>query len=124
MYLFDLASTHMSWLADRQAVTAANVANADTPGYRARAIAPFESYIDNGALDLATTDPAHMTAGGGLATAAASERPGNGWDTAHSGNNVALEQELMTAGATTRMMTADIAVMRSFQRMILSSVKV
>lgn len=124
MYLFDLASTHMSWLAERQAVTAANVANADTPGYRARSIAPFETYLDGGALDLAVTDPAHMTAAGGLATASATERPGAGWDAAHSGNNVALEQELMTASATTRMMAADTAVMRSFQRMILSSVKV
>ena len=34
--LFAALSKRMSWLADRQAVLAQNVANADTPGYAAR----------------------------------------------------------------------------------------
>jgi flagellar basal-body rod protein FlgB len=50
--------------------------------------------------------------------------PGNSWDQAHSGNTVSIESELMTAGQTSRMMSLDTAITRSFHRMLLSSLKV
>ena len=58
---FRLASDRLEWLSSRQKGIAENIANGDTPGYRARDVAPFESYVQ--AVSAATTD------GGGAAAA-------------------------------------------------------
>ena len=39
--LFKLAASHNTWLSERQLTIAANVANADTPNFRAQDVAPF-----------------------------------------------------------------------------------
>ena len=122
MYLFEIASRHMTWLAERQMVTAANIANADTPGYRAREVNPFSSYLDGPAVQLATTSPLHLPLPPHEARAAGT-RAGSGWNAAHSGNNVSIEKELMTASSSNRMMNIDASITRSFHRMLLSSVK-
>ena len=113
----------MTWLAGRQSVTASNIANADTPGYRAREAAQFSAVLDATPLTLATTSPAHLQVTGG-STPAGNQRVGDSWDSAHSGNNVSIEQELMNAGANSRLMNLDIGLARSFHRMFLTSVKV
>ncbi|MEI6537598.1 MAG: flagellar basal body protein [Verrucomicrobiaceae bacterium] len=122
MYLFDLASRHMSWLSERQAVTATNIANSDTLGYRAQDIAPFSSYIAKAGLALSTTSPAHIALS--LRDAESSSRKAGGsWASSHSGNNVSIEQELMKASSSNRMMSIDASLTRTFQRMLLASVK-
>ncbi|MGE3289992.1 MAG: flagellar basal body rod protein FlgB [Geminicoccaceae bacterium] len=40
--LFELISGRLAWLGQRQAVLGQNVANADTPGYRPRDLAPAD----------------------------------------------------------------------------------
>ncbi len=122
MYLFDVASRHMTWLAERQAVTAANIANADTPGYRTREVVPFSSYLEGPSIQLVATSPRHLTLPAENAQSAG-VRSGSGWNTSHSGNNVAIEKELMTASSSNRMMNLDASLVRSFHRMLLSSVK-
>lgn len=122
MYLFDLASRHMKWLSDRQAVTAANIANADTPGYRAQDVAGFEAYVDGPEVQLSTTSAMHMQLPGGEAEAVG-RNAGSSWGSGHSENNVSIEQELMTASSSSRMMSIDAGLARSFQRMFLASVK-
>lgn len=54
----------------------------------------------------------------------AAASPGKSWDQSHSGNTVSLESELMTAGQTSRMMSLDTGIARSFHRMLMSSLKV
>lgn len=122
MYLFDIASRHMTWLAERQNVTAANIANADTPGYRAREANAFSAYLETSSLQLAATSPLHLSLPA-HETRLAGARAGSGWNAAHSGNNVSIEKELMTASSSNRMMNIDASIVRSFHRMILSSVK-
>lgn len=112
----------MSWLAERQSVTAANIANADTPGYRAREINPFSSYVSQAGLQLVATSPMHLSVPATEARAAGT-RDGSGWGSTHSGNTVSLEKELMTASSTNRMMNIDASIARTFHRMLLSSVK-
>lgn len=122
MYLFELASRHMTWLAERQAVTAANIANADTPGYRARDVNAFSAILDDPSMQFAVTSPGHI----GLAEGQfqdAGRTTGDSWASGHSGNNVSLEQELMKASSGNRMMTLDAGLARAFQRMLLASVK-
>ncbi len=123
MHLFDLASKHMSWLSARQAVTAMNIANADTPGYRAQSIQPFAETLEKTATELSRTHVRHM--GDAIAEGGGFQRTdGTSWGSAHGGNNVTLETELMTASSNVRMMNIDTSISRSFQKMILMSLKV
>lgn len=122
MYLFEIASRHMTWLAERQTVTAANIANSDTPGYQTRDIAPFSTVLASAAPTITVTSPLHMTAGG-EASATYGTQAGGSWASSHSGNNVSIERELMTASSNSRMMNLDASLARSFHRMLLSSVK-
>ena len=45
VYLFDLASQQARYLAVRQATIASNVANANTPDYKARDVVPFSEVM-------------------------------------------------------------------------------
>jgi flagellar basal-body rod protein FlgB len=123
VYIFDLAAQHMQWIAARQQATASNIANIDTPGYRARDVAPFEAVLEHTALDLTASNAAHLR----LEQAAiqtVDTAPGASWDTSHSGNSVTLEAELLKVGENGRMQAFDTNLQRVFQRMLLSSLKV
>lgn len=122
MYLFDLASRHMTWLSERQAVTAANIANADTPGYRARDVASFSDFVETAETGMVTTSPTHMGLAASERTAAA-RTDGGSWASSHSGNNVSIEQELMKSSSANRMLNVDASIARAFHRMLLLSVK-
>jgi flagellar basal-body rod protein FlgB len=66
--LFQVAGDRMRYLTERQTLIARNVANADTPGYKAQDLAPFTPAVvaggagqaGNPALVLAQTNPAHL----------------------------------------------------------------
>ena len=66
--ILSMLRTRMQWHQARQLVLAENVANADTPNYRARDLAPpnFDSALQTASLTLARTDPGHvgMSSGG------------------------------------------------------------
>ncbi|HKL68108.1 FlgB family protein [Salibaculum sp.] len=80
----------------RQAVTAANLANADTPGYRARSIAPFSEVYDSAPTGgLHRTRPGHLSTGQGFGSAARPEFTDA--DPAPNGNSVSIEQEMLSA---------------------------
>lgn len=82
--------------AARLGAIAENVANADTPGYRARDIASFrETYRQAEALTLAATRPGHLSAPPALAHLEARERADG--HMSPNGNNVSLEGEMMAA---------------------------
>ena len=91
--IFALAERRMAWLDQRQATLAHNVANANTPGFHARDVAPFAAVlgqVGGGALAMTQASPLHL-AGSGLA-------PGSAGAHAHertaTGNTVTLEDEL------------------------------
>ncbi len=60
-YIFKLASQRSQWLTTRETMIAGNVANANTPGYRATDLQPFSSVLDSTQMTMATTNPMHMT---------------------------------------------------------------
>ncbi len=89
--LFRLASERMQWLSARQKVISENIANADTPGYRARDVTSFDGYLSAVAHD----GPA---APFGTALPVATQDAPDTWTTTLSGNTVVLEQQTVKAG--------------------------
>ena len=53
--LFDLAAKQAQWLSVRQSAIAGNIANANTPGYTANDVEPFEKVLDRTAVSLQAT---------------------------------------------------------------------
>ncbi|MEM0947064.1 MAG: FlgB family protein [Pseudomonadota bacterium] len=80
----------------RQAEIARNVANADTPGYRARDVVPFaELYAEQTTLQARKTRDDHLS---GAADAGISARVvDSGTEASPNGNSVSLETEIMKA---------------------------
>lgn len=79
----------------RQAITAANMANADTPGYRAQSMTSFaEMHSLQESANLRQTRPGHLSlngaAGEGRVQYAEAEASPNG-------NTVSLEQEMVNS---------------------------
>lgn len=108
-----LAAQKAEWLATRQAVLAQNIANANTPGYLAKDISPFEETLK------------------GLSFAAPSSGSSkfkaftvqNNTQVLESGNSVSIERELMKIGENTSQYSLDTNLMKSFHRMILATLK-
>lgn len=79
----------------REAVLAANVANADTPGYRPSDL-HFDELLGAASERLARTDPRHLDPGGAGGRAAGPYRVVEGeGGTRPDGNGVELEQQLI-----------------------------
>ena len=78
----------------RQVVAAGNLANVDTPGYRAREV-DFDRALDErvgGGLPLAATDPAHLVPAGGRSI---TTRDADAPNVRRDGNTVQLDRELL-----------------------------
>lgn len=97
MSFFQLASQRMSWLGANQQVVAENIANADTPGYKAKSVSPFAELIDGARSGgVKTTHAAHIQGGGrvGNVRVTTDSAP---WETSIDGNSVVLEQQTLQA---------------------------
>ena len=123
LYLFELASSQARWLELRQSTIAANVANANTPGYKARDVEPFNKVLDSVPVRLAMTSPSHIQLSAAEADTRATAKK-DSWEVVHSGNSVSLEQEMIKGGDVNRDYSMNTAIVRSFSRMLLSAAKV
>lgn len=122
IHLFDLASRHAQWASVRQVTISGNIANANTPGYRALDVEPFTAVLDKTALSMTRTRAGHLD------VTASGVEPGkvdkqDSWDVTHSGNSVSLDQELIKAGEVNRAYTMNTSIVRSFHKMLLSAVR-
>src|ERR1700730_17736258 len=96
--ILSMLRQRMEWHQERQRVLAENVANADTPNYQARDLAPpdFQRELSSASLALARTEPGHIgggTAGGGDARFSTDESAR--YDVRPRGNSVTHEDEMM-----------------------------
>jgi flagellar basal-body rod protein FlgB len=123
IHLFDLASQKNHWLGTRQSVIASNVANANTPGYLAQDLKPFEEILNATKLQMSATSRGHMLPVGVGGANPADTAPGTTWDIVHSGNSVSLEKELMKAGEVSGAYSLNTSVVKAFHRMMLSSTR-
>jgi flagellar basal-body rod protein FlgB len=113
--LFRLSSALARHAGQRQAMAAVNVANADTPGFRARALPSFAETLDS--HDLRATRAGHMGPG---ATAAA--RPlASPSEAAPNGNTVSLEAEMFASVEASREHSRALAVWRHAMTVLRSS---
>lgn len=88
--LFELVDRRFAWTAQRQKLIAQNIANADTPSWRAQDVVPFAPQPNRAGM-LWRTSERHMAgpAGDGPASRVVqSER-------APDGNSVSVEEQLM-----------------------------
>lgn len=96
--LFKLAQARLAWADQRQQVLAANIANADTPGWSPLDIQPFSKSLNDADLQLAQTERGDLggIGGGGFQTitnAAPAAR-------APDGNAVSLDVQLKNIADT------------------------
>jgi len=107
----------------RQAVVAQNIANADTPEYRARDIAPFSlapSAQDKSATMIATR-AAHLSGVGSNAPLPVSEARDRSADP--NKNNVSLQEEMLNAVEAKRQHDRAIAIYKSGLTVLRSSLR-
>ena len=94
--LFALADRRLAWVAARQSVLAQNIANADTPGWRAQDVTPFGATLAPAGINLAMTAAGHIAGrpanAVGVAPVASERSP--------DGNSVALDKELAKVADT------------------------
>jgi flagellar basal-body rod protein FlgB len=121
MDIFSVGFERSRWLSARVAVIADNVANSDTPGYRAKDLPPFAAQLEAASHDLNRSNAGHLPLGalrGGLEPVPRSERSAK-----HSGNGIGLETEMAALGDTRAQQLMATGVIGAFHRMLLSSVR-
>jgi len=109
--LLDLAERRLAWASRRETVLAQNVANADTPGWQSRDIAPFSAALGTASADLARTDPGHLAG-----TVDPDLLEGTAKPTAREpdGNAVSLDQELTKVADTETTQSLVTAIYKSY----------
>lgn len=107
--LFRLSGAMAAHAGQRQAVVAANIANADTPGYRAQALGDFAGTLRGGGVALRATRPGHLAPADGAAMA----RPADaGGQAAPNGNSVSIEREMIASVEAAREHSRALALYR------------
>lgn len=123
--LFEIGWQLNRHLGIRQAAVAQNLANVNTPGYRAveaQSQPTFTPSNDVREPALAITNSRHF--GVQESNFRLDEfRPTENDDGNHSGNTVVLETELVESGEIQKSMQLNTGVMKAFHRMILASTK-
>ncbi|HRO14830.1 MAG TPA: FlgB family protein [Paracoccus sp. (in: a-proteobacteria)] len=98
--------------AARQQTVARNVANADTPGYRAQDLRDFaDVWHDRPPVEMRTTHARHVGPGAWGSRAHAPVDAGG--ETAPNGNTVSLEDEMVRAAAAKRSFDLSLTVWQS-----------
>jgi flagellar basal-body rod protein FlgB len=121
MQLFDLAFRQNEWLAQRQSVISANIANVNTPGYKARDIESFDAVMQK-SLPMAATDAQHLASTDDGTQLASEADPGKA-EVLYSGNDVSLEQEFLKSGDVMRSYSMNTQILKAFDRMLQSVAK-
>nr|WP_255726344.1 flagellar basal body rod protein FlgB [Microvirga sp. ACRRW] len=117
-----MASRQSQWLSARQATISGNIANANTPGYRAKDVEPFSDILDKTKLAMAATSNGHIGFDASRPEGMKVKKTDT-WDTVHSRNSVSVEQEMIKAGEVDRQHSLNTSVVKAFHRMLMSSVR-
>ncbi|MFD1744825.1 flagellar basal body rod protein FlgB [Rhizobium helianthi] len=124
--LFDLASRQAEWLSIRQQVVAGNIANANTPEFKAKDITPFSAVLNNAGMTMARTNPAHLSGNSldsRIDVSVEEETLNQEIGVQESGNTVSLAQELSKSGEIKRQYELSTNLVKSFHGMMMLTVK-
>lgn len=121
--IFHLAERRLAWVDQRQRLLAQNVANANTPGWTPRDMAPFHASLSasapGSASALARTAPAHLQPAhlqpAGRTPGEATLRP---QARAPGGNAVSIEGQLATIADTASMHELTLNLHRRYASMM------
>lgn len=93
---FKNASQRLQWLSARQAVITQNIANSDTPDFKAKDVTPFSKMLDGAQrTGVVTTNAKHI--GGSPVSSVGTEINKDTWGESIDGNTVVLEQQAIQA---------------------------
>ncbi len=118
--ILSMLRERMEWHQERQRVLAENVANADTPNYHAKDLAPpdFSREIQLATLSLDRTSPLHINAPAGDGSAFAADSSGR-YQIRPRGNSVTHEDEMLKVAsnqmdyeAVTSLYTRSLALIK------------
>jgi flagellar basal-body rod protein FlgB len=118
--ILSMLRERMEWHQERQRVLAENVANADTPNYRARDLAPpdFSREMRLATLSLDRSSPLHITAQGSGGSVFAADNKGR-FEVRPRGNSVTHEDEMLKVAsnqmdyeAVTSLYTRSLALIK------------
>ena len=116
--LFNLAGAAARHASARQQVIAGNVANADTPGYVARDLKPFDASFEPGDQGMRRTRSGHLgSENGGLTLTAEVERSAM----SPNGNAVSLEDQMVRSVDAKREHDLALSIYRSSLGILRSS---
>jgi len=124
---FQLASQQAQWLSVRQNVISTNVANADTPGYKAKDLVPFTEYLSaatsrSDSVSLASTNPMHF-ADASQETMDIRQVEDKSGKISASGNNVGLAQEMIKASEARQDYELNAGLVKALNKMMLMVVR-
>jgi len=120
--IFQMASAMARHAETRQALTARNIANADTPGYKARDLASFaDTYKQQtNNISLRNTRAGHISDVGGGFNSGSTIVAGKGSESPN-GNNVSLEAEMMKSAEISSRHKRAMAIYKSSLGILRSS---
>lgn len=102
--LFSAVKGRMKWLTQRQEVLAQNIANADTPKYRASDLKAFEFRDvlrrENAQVSMSVTDASHQPGARRRIRDFAEREERKPFETSPNGNSVVLEEQLAKVNET------------------------
>ncbi|MBL0370674.1 flagellar basal body rod protein FlgB [Rhizobium sp. KVB221] len=120
--LFELASKQAEWLTVRQSVVSGNIANANTPGFRAKDVTSFDQIMKSTDIPMRATNPLHF-AETPTETYVVESEVDKGAASQLSGNSVDLADELMKSGSVKRDYDLNTSVVKAFNKMMLMTVR-
>ena len=118
IYINKLAADNANWLSVRQSLVAGNIANANTPGFKALDVKSMD-VSGQRFSNLVATNTKHIIPNASNVGGVAIEN-GTPWEIYYSGGNVSLPQEMLKASEVSTAFQLNTSVMKSFHRMVIS----
>ena len=122
VYLFQLASQRTGYLSARQTLIAQNVANANTPGFKALDLKPFSATLRETEMSMSITDAAHLTPTAQQLDPPKS-RESDAATASVSGNSVNVESEMVHLGEVSRDFAEATNIKKIFHQMMMQALK-
>ena len=131
--MFGLIKERLNWVGQRQQVITQNIANADTPEYKARDIEKFNfkktlrEYTPNSRLGkggaMVTTHPMHLSGRVDSVAGESSRATRKPYETAPDGNSVVLEEQMVKMNEAAVQHSTMVGLYRKHLSMIKMVVK-